>query len=85
MGETLKGVIIDWSNTEIRGLNSKQLVMKLRTDSILHGCCIHWVESVTKEKLEIDAYDREFCKIAKSITEPLTAALPCKRIVNKHL
>ena len=67
VGETLKGVIMDWSDAEARGL--REAVGDETAESILRGCNVHWARSyqrvaerVAKEKLEVDA----FCKIARS-------------------
>ena len=71
VGETLKGIIMDWSDAEAKGL--REAVGDGIADNILRGCNVHWTRSyqrvaervAAKEKLAIDA----FCKIAKCITE----------------
>ena len=71
VGETLKGIIMDWSDAEAKGL--REAVGDGIAENILRGCNVHWTRSyqrvaervATKIKLAIDA----FCKIAKCITE----------------
>ena len=43
IGETLLGIIIDWSDAEILGL--KQAIGESKAQSLLRGCKVHWYRS----------------------------------------
>ena len=43
MGESLKGIIIGWSDTEAKGLH--ELLGENVADKVLKGCNVHWTRS----------------------------------------
>ena len=43
VGESLKGIIIDWSDTEAKGL--RELLGDNVADKVLKGCNVHWTRS----------------------------------------
>jgi len=73
VGKSLKGIIMDWSDAESKGL--REAVGDEIASNVLRGCNVHWtrsyqrvaerVNSRTKDKTAADA----FCKVAKCITE----------------
>jgi len=40
MGESLKGIIVDWSGTESKGL--QEMIGEETTELVLKGCSVHW-------------------------------------------
>ena len=47
VGETLKGVIMDWSDAEARGL--REAVGDETAESILRGCNVHYIKGWQRE------------------------------------
>ena len=43
VGDTLRGIIVDWSNTEAKGL--REAIGDKIADSVLKGCNVHWTWS----------------------------------------
>ena len=43
VGESLKGIIIDWSNTEAKELC--EVIGKDTTELVVKGCNVHWIRS----------------------------------------
>ena len=73
LGETLVGVVVDWSDAEIRGLRTA--VGKDLATNLLRGCKVHWARSwqrVRDRVAKSSDKPREktvFSKIASKITE----------------
>ena len=40
VGDSLKGIIVDWSDTEAKGL--REVVGDMTADKVLKGCNVHW-------------------------------------------
>ena len=43
VGESLKGIIVDWSDTEAKGL--REVIDEDTTELVLKGCNVHWIRS----------------------------------------
>ena len=43
VGESLKGIIVDWSDTEAKGL--REVIGEDTTELVFKGCNVHWIRS----------------------------------------
>ena len=43
VGDSLRGIIVDWSDTEAKGLH--EVVGSKIADGVLKGCNVHWTRS----------------------------------------
>ena len=71
----LKGIIVDWSDTETKGL--RQAIGEDTADRLLRGCNVHWARSYqqvadrvnsTVQKCNKKIASEAFCAVAKLIT-----------------
>ena len=79
VGDTLKGIIIDWSDTEAKGL--REVVGEKVADKILKGCNVHWSRSYQRVAEKVNNHVQSsnrvvareaFCAVAKGITSAKT-------------
>ena len=57
VGETLKGIIIDWSDTESKGL--REVIGEETAELVLKGCSVHWTRYYQK------VAERVYCSVSK--------------------
>ena len=76
---SLKGIIVDWSDTETKGL--REAVGEELADSLLRGCNVHWARSYQRvadrvnssvQKCNRKLATEAFCAIAKLVTSVKT-------------
>ena len=74
VGNTLRGIVIDWSDTEAKGL--REVVGDKTADSILKGCNVHWTRSYQRVAEKVNSRvqvnnrllaKEAFCIIAKHV------------------
>ena len=74
VGESLKGIIVDWSDTEAKGL--REVIGEDTTDLVLKGCNVHWIRSYQRVAERVNSSVSKgnrrtaveaFCLIAKHI------------------
>ena len=74
VGDTLKGIIVDWSDTETKGL--REVVGDKIADSVLKGCNVHWTRSYQRVAEKVNSHvhinnrslaKEAFCTIAKQV------------------
>ena len=74
VGDTLKGIIVDWSDTETKGL--REVVGDKIADSVLKGCNVHWTWSYQHVAEKVNSHvhinnrllaKEAFCTIAKQV------------------
>jgi len=74
VGESLKGIIVDWSDTESKGL--REVIGEETAELVLKGCSVHWTRSFQRvaervnsnvSKVNRRAAVEAFCLIAKDI------------------
>ena len=74
VGESLKGIIIDWSDTEAKGL--RELLGDNVADKVLKGCNVHWTRSYQRvaDKVNNNVHrsnrvlaKEAFCAVAKQV------------------
>ena len=74
VGESLKGIIVDWSDTEAKGL--REVIGEDTADLVLKGCNVHWIRSYQRVAERVNssvskgnrrAAVEAFCLIAKHI------------------
>ena len=53
VGESLKGIIVDWSNTKAKGL--REVVGEDTVECVLKGCNVHWVRSYQRVAERVNA------------------------------
>ena len=77
----LKGIIVDWSDTETKGL--RQAIGEDTADRLLRGCNVHWARSYQRVADRVTCNSRvqmcnkkiaseAFCTVAKLITTAKT-------------
>ena len=73
--KSLKGIIVDWSDTETKGL--REAIGEKVADRLLRGCNVHWARSYQRvadrvnssvQKCNRKLANEAFCAIAKLIT-----------------
>ena len=57
VGETLKGIIVDWSDTESKGL--REVIGEETAELVLKGCSVHWIRSYQR------VTERVYCSVSK--------------------
>ena len=74
---SLKGIIVDWSDTETKGL--REAVGEELADHLLQGCNVHWARSYQRvadrvnssvqksNRINLQLHEA-FCAIAKLVT-----------------
>ena len=76
---SLKGIIVDWSDTETKGL--REAVSEEVADQLLQGCNVHWARSYQRvadgvngivQKCSSKLATEVFCTIAKLVTSVKT-------------
>ena len=74
VGESLKGIIFDWSDTEAKGLHD--VIGEDTTELVLKGCNVHWIRSYQRVAERVNSSVSKgnrrmaveaFCLIAKNI------------------
>jgi len=74
VGDSLKGIIVDWSDTEAKGL--REVVGEDVAELVLRGCNVHWVRSYQRVAERVNAGEKKenkraavdaFCLISKHI------------------
>ena len=73
VGESLKGIIVDWSDTEAKGL--REMIGEDTTQLVLKGCIVHWIRSYQRVAVRVNSIVSKenrtaveaFCLIAKHI------------------
>ena len=69
LGQTLQGIVTDWSDAEIRGF--KTAVGKNMAEKLLKGCKVHWQRScqhvaekvLSSQERGKEEKRRSFCKL----------------------
>ena len=74
LGEGLKGIIINWSDTEAKGL--RELLGENVADKVIEGCNVHWTRSYQRvaDKVNNNVHrsnrvlaKEPFCAVAKQM------------------
>ena len=75
VGETLKGVVMDWSDTEAKGL--REVIGAEMAERILRGCNVHWARSYQRVAARVNKAVNQshyqlaveaFCLVARQIS-----------------
>ena len=71
VGDSLKGVIVDWSDTEAKGL--RKVVRNKVADKVLKGCNIHWTRSYQRVAEKVNCLQRLLivCKEKRRCVDPV--------------
>ena len=73
--KNVKGIIVDWSDTEAKGL--RDAIGQDLADKLLHGCNVHWARSIQRvadrvnsrvQKVNRKLANEAFCMVAKHVT-----------------